>query len=66
MTTRPLERLATRYTPPADGEAFRDEIVARVPGGIDPANVSVQPVGASVGPHLGPGCVGGVVLYKAS
>jgi DegV family protein with EDD domain len=66
MTTRPLERLAILYTPPADGEAFRDEIVARVPGGIDPANVSVQPVGASVGPHLGPGCVGGVVLYKAS
>ena len=27
------------------------------------ANVSIQPVGPSVGPHLGPGCVGGVVLY---
>ena len=64
MTTRPLERLAILYTPPADGEAFREELVTRIPGGIDPAHVSVQPVGASVGPHLGPGCVGGVVLYK--
>jgi len=44
-------------------EAFRDELIRRVPGGIDPAMVSIQPVGASVGPYLGPGCVGGVVLY---
>ena len=64
MTARPLERIAVLFTPPADGEAFREELVARVPGGIDPARVSVQAVGPSVGPHLGPGCVGGVVLYK--
>jgi DegV family protein with EDD domain len=70
MTQRPLERLAILYTPgrdvsgEADAEAFRDEVVARVPGGIDLSTVSIQPVGASVGPHLGPNCLGGVLLFK--
>ena len=64
MTQRPVERLAVLYTPPADVDSFREELVARIPGGIGEARVSVQPVGASVGPHLGPGCVGGVLLYE--
>jgi DegV family protein with EDD domain len=64
LAARPLDRLAVLYTPPADAEGFRDELAARVPGGIDPAHVSVQPVGPSVGPHLGPGCLGAVVLYS--
>jgi DegV family protein with EDD domain len=63
LSARPLERLAVLYTPPADFEGFRDELAARIPGGIDPAHVSVQPVGPSVGPHIGPGCLGAVVLY---
>jgi len=63
LTARPLERLAVLHTMDPDVEAFRDELIRRVPGGIDPAMVSIQPVGASVGPYLGPGCVGGVVLY---
>jgi hypothetical protein len=32
--------------------------------GVDPTQVMVSIVGASVGPHLGPGCVGAAVLYK--
>ena len=64
LSARPLDRLAVLYTPPADGVAFRDELVARLPGGIDAAHVTVQPVGSSVGPHLGPGCIGAVVLAK--
>jgi DegV family protein with EDD domain len=64
LTRKPVERLAVLYTPPAEPEAFRDEVVAAMPGGIDPSRVTVQPVGASVGPHLGPGCLGGVVLYR--
>jgi DegV family protein with EDD domain len=64
LSARPLERLAVLFTPPADADTFRDELVGRLPGGINPANVSVQPVGPSVGPHLGPGCLGGVVLYR--
>jgi len=64
LSARPLDRLAVLYTPPADGVAVRDELIARLPGGIDPAHVTVQPVGSSVGPHLGPGCIGAVVLAK--
>lgn len=64
LTQRPLERLAILYTPPADGEGFRREVLERFGGSIDPARVSIQPVGASVGPHIGPGCLGGVVLYQ--
>jgi len=64
LCTRPIERLSVLHTTNADVEAFRDEIVARVPGGIDPAKVTIDLVGPSVGPHLGPGCVGAVALYR--
>jgi len=64
ICVRPIERLAILHTTNADVEAFREAIIARVPGGIDPANVSIDLVGASVGPHLGPGCVGAVALYR--
>jgi DegV family protein with EDD domain len=64
LTQRPLERVAVLYTPPADGDTFRREVLGRLAGSVEESRVSVQPVGASVGPHLGPGCVGGVVLYK--
>jgi len=62
LSARRLERLAILYSPPADAKAFRDELVARLPGGLDPAHVSVQPIGPSVGPHIGPGALGAVVL----
>lgn len=61
---RPIERLSILHTTNADVETFRDQIVARVPGGIDPENVTIDLVGPSIGPHLGPGCVGAVALYR--
>ena len=64
LAARPVERLAILYTPPSEPDTFRDEVIAAMPGGIDPATVSIQVVGPSVGPHLGPGCLGGVVLYR--
>jgi DegV family protein with EDD domain len=63
LVQRPIERLAVLFTPPADANSFRDEVVARAGSQLDRKNVSVQPVGASVGPHLGPSCLGAVVLY---
>ena len=63
LTQRPIERLAVLYTPGADVEAFRDALVDRAPGGVDPAYISIELVGPSVGPHIGPGCVGAVVMY---
>jgi DegV family protein with EDD domain len=63
MTSRPVEGVAVLYTPPADGDTFRAELIQRIGGRIDAASVSIQPVGPSVGPHLGPGCLGGGLLY---
>ncbi len=62
---RPIERLAILHTISPDVEAFRDEVVARAPGGLDAKDVTISLVGASVGPHLGPGCVGAAILYRA-
>jgi DegV family protein with EDD domain len=65
LATRPMERLSILHTTNAGVEEFAPELEARIPGGIDPSAVTIDLVGPSVGPHLGPGCVGGVALYKA-
>ncbi len=64
ITERPIERLSILHTVSPDVEAFRDQVLARAPG-LDPADVSINLVGPSVGPHLGPGCVGAAILYQA-
>jgi DegV family protein with EDD domain len=67
VTAQPLERLAIIHTPTStreEVEAFRDALVARVPGGIDPARVSIGLLGASTGPHLGPGLMGAAFLRR--
>ena len=61
---RPIERLSILHTISPDVEAFRDTMLAKVPD-LDPAAVTIELVGPSVGPHLGPGCVGAAVLYRA-
>lgn len=61
---QPIERLAILHTTSADVDAFRDEMLRRLPH-LKPEAVTVDLVGASVGPHLGPGCVGAAILYKA-
>jgi DegV family protein with EDD domain len=62
---RPVERLAILHTVSPDVEAFRDELLARVPNAPGVADVPIALVGPSVGPHLGPGCVGAVALYRS-
>jgi fatty acid kinase fatty acid binding subunit len=64
VCTRPIERLSVLHTTNAGETQFVDELVARVPGGIDRSMVSVDLVGPSIGPHVGPGCVGAVALYR--
>jgi DegV family protein with EDD domain len=60
---RPVERIAILHTVAPDVEEFRAQVLRRLPD-IDPETVTVELVGASVGPHLGPGCVGAAVLYR--
>jgi fatty acid kinase fatty acid binding subunit len=62
ICARPIERLAILHTMAPDVDEFRDEVIKR--SGVDASKVMVSIVGASVGPHLGPGCVGAAVLYQ--
>jgi DegV family protein with EDD domain len=64
LTVRPIDRLCVLHTTNADVEEFVEQLLPRVPGGIDRSRVSIDTVGPSVGPHLGPGCVGAVALYS--
>jgi fatty acid kinase fatty acid binding subunit len=61
----PVERLTILHTKAPDIEAFREEVLSHLPD-LDPEAVTIELVGASVGPHLGPGCVGAVVMYRPS
>ena len=63
LTTRPMERATVLHTTQADVEEFRGRFLER--SGLDPAVVQTRTVGPSVGPHLGPGCVGAVAVYRA-
>jgi DegV family protein with EDD domain len=62
LTARPIERLSILHTTNAGVEEFAEQLIARAPG-LDRSKVTIDLVGASVGPHLGPGCVGGVALW---
>ena len=67
ITEKPLERIAILHTSTStreEVEAFRDRLVAQVPGGIDPGSVSTGLIGASTGPHLGPGLMGAAFLRR--
>ena len=61
FTARPIERLSILHTTDANVEQFADQLVAAA--SLDRSKVTIDLVGPSVGPHLGPGCVGGVALY---
>lgn len=64
LATGPMDRLSILHTTDADVEEFAEQLIPRIPGGIDRSKVTIDLVGASVGPHLGPGCVGAVALYS--
>jgi DegV family protein with EDD domain len=63
LTQRPLERACILHTTNAEAEEFRARFAER--SGLDASRIQVMTVGPSVGPHLGPGCVGAVILYRS-
>ena len=65
VVQRPIERLSVLHTLAPDVEQFRAGMLERLPD-LDPSSVTIELVGASVGPHLGPGCIGVVALYRPS
>ena len=62
LTARPLERATVLHSTKAEVEEFQAGFLER--SGLDPSLVETLTIGASVGPHLGPGCVGAVILYR--
>ena len=62
LTELPVERIAVLHGQAPEVEAFAAELAERA--GIERSRVSVQPIGASVGPHVGPGSYGAVVLRR--
>lgn len=62
LTAKPLERASLLHTTNADVEEFRALFLER--SGLDPSRVQTMLVGPSVGPHLGPGCVGATIIYR--
>ena len=66
-TEAPVERIAIMHTPTSTDEEvaeFRNQLVAAIPGGIDPSRVITALIGASTGPHLGPHLMGAVLLRR--
>ena len=62
LTQAPLERASILHTTNGDIDEFMAGFMAL--SKLEPSRVQLMVVGPSVGPHLGPGCVGGVVLLK--
>ena len=60
LTEKPLERAAILHSTNADVEEFRARFLER--SGLPEAKVQTMLIGPSVGPHLGPGCIGAVVV----
>ena len=62
LTEKPLQQASVLHSTNAEVEEFRDRFLER--SGLDPSAVQTMLIGPSVGPHLGPGCVGAVVILK--
>lgn len=63
LTVNQLEEATVLHTPGADVDGFRDEFIAR--SGLPADRIQTMVVGPSVGPHIGPGCLGGVFVRMA-
>ena len=63
IADKPVKWLHVIYAPPADGAAFRDAILARLPG-PPPEFVTTQIMGPVIGAHIGPGAYGAVLFRE--
>ncbi len=69
IAAKPIERLSVLHTPtstPEEVAAFRDALVAAIPGGVAPERITTGLIGASTGPHLGPDLMGAAFLRRSA
>jgi len=64
LATGPVERVFILHGMAPDVDDFTQDLVARIPGGVPDDRIVTSLIGASVGAHLGPGCVGAAVLLQ--
>jgi DegV family protein with EDD domain len=64
VTERPVTELHVMYSPPADFEAFKAAVLARLPEPA-PKVVTVQVIGPVVGVHIGPGASGAILVRES-
>jgi len=67
IAAKPVERLSILHAPtsaPEEVTAFRDQLLAAIPGGVDPERITIGLIGASTGPHLGPDLMGAAFLRR--
>jgi len=63
ITARPIDRAVVIHAMARDADAFAAELATKA--GLAAGSVPVRAIGASVGPHVGPGAYGAVVLYRS-
>jgi len=63
LTEKPVKSLHVLYAPPVDHVAFREAILARLPG-PPPELVTTQIIGPVIGTHVGPGTYGAVLVRE--
>ena len=63
LTALPVTELYVLYSPPADGDAFREAVLARIPKPA-PMVVTVQLIGPVIGAHIGPGAYGAIMVRE--
>ena len=63
LAARPVTALHLLYSPPADIEALREAVLARLPEPA-PRVVTCQIIGPVIGAHVGPGAYGSILVHE--
>jgi DegV family protein with EDD domain len=63
ITAKPIERAVVLSGMASDPDAFATELASKA--GLAAGLIPVRAIGPSVGPHVGPGAYGAVVLYRS-
>lgn len=62
LTQTPLDQATILHSNQVDVDAFKATLMER--SGLDASKIQVMTIGPSIGPHLGPGCIGATVIKK--
>ena len=64
FTAAPADRVAILAGPGTDTDGMWRDLLVAFGDRVDPSRITVEMMGPTIGPHIGPGFVGGVVLRR--